>query len=227
MKTRTTLPHPGAYVTVSTAPSETRLTVTGHACVRSPPDQVTLRFGLGATEPTVEEALRNIATQRAALMRGLTSIAISPDDIQTTGPEVSPRHTYEEHCWTFKGMEGCETISLRVPHRPGRLNEILQALAADLPHMRTSVTYQLHDATTIRRQALAAAVEDARQRAEAIAWAAGFQLGAVHELVEMDEGVDRRDNDALAAPPLSSAAEPAAHEIAVGAAVQSVWALTS
>jgi uncharacterized protein YggE len=173
---------PGGAHAVDPQPSATAtaprsITVTGTGAVRSVPDRAQVSFGVetrattarGASQANASELRRVIdAVKRAGGQDvGTSSVSLYPqsgDDGEVTGYVAQNTVT--------------ATLNL------GKTGAAIDAAVAAGANQVYGPSLSASDAAALYRQALTAAVADARARAETLARAAGAELGAVTAIVE-------------------------------------------
>ncbi len=163
------------------------ITVTGRGRVLVTPDRIVFTITVSSLAPTVDESRRALESLRGGVSAALNRADVPADAIRSAGPDWRPEHEYEKQVLRFKGVAGREIITVRIPRESGRTAIILRELAAQLQLARVDVSQVARDTCAALAKALAAAVADARTRAEAIAAAAGVRLGPVRTLTHGDE----------------------------------------
>jgi uncharacterized protein len=151
--------------------------VNGVGSIRAAPDEAELSFGVDSRGRTAKEALaangdamrKVIAALRDAGAREVTTQYVSVWPVSEDGG-------------TFSGYSASNSVSATIAvERAGELVDVATATGANDvsgPQMSQS------DADRVYRKALAAAVDDARLRAEALAKAAGRTLGPITSIAE-------------------------------------------
>ena len=166
-----------------------RITVTGSASVATPPDVATVGYSVHGEGATPDAALGMLVAKRTAIDGGLAGLAgATPGE----GGEVSVREVRGHDCNRDGNDEpqlstgACAIIgytadlSLRFRTAAVRDAGTMAGLIARLGGSNARVEgFALTDETPARRRAVAAALADARQKADAIAVAAGVRLGSV------------------------------------------------
>jgi len=95
-----------------------------------------------------------------------------------------------------------------------------------LPHLEARVTYLARNTATARRKALGDAMADARDRAEALAWAAGLQLGTIREIHDAEDSSGGTISSAEAADHEIGPSEIEPHHVTIEGCARVVWSLT-
>lgn len=160
----------------ATAPDHL-VTVIGEGEVRVHPDQVVLTFGVLTLGPSAREAealnVASVGRVRAALV----AAGLDEDQVEIARQELVPE-SYQDYAGQTR-MSGFQarahiTALLRAPSKAdAAIDAALGAGATSLD----SVAYGVAGIEVARQSALAKALENARQRAAAIAAADGQSLG--------------------------------------------------
>lgn len=161
------------------------ITVTGEATLPTAPDMATVSLGVTAQGKTAAEALSTNTAALQAVMTRLAEAGVAPRDIQTSDLSLSPNWEMDEASGanTITGYVASNMISLQVRDLAG-LGGVLDAVVADGANTLNGISFGLQDPKPVMTAARKAAVEDARDRAETLAAAAGVRLGRVLSLSE-------------------------------------------
>jgi uncharacterized protein YggE len=160
------------------------LTVVGRAEVSVPPDEAALMLVVDAVSSTASEALAAVAERTASVIALLDQQGVGAASRTTTGLSVSEEGGHDaEGRRQHRGYRASERLTVRVADAEtvGRLvGEAVERANAQVqgPWWRVS------SANPARLEALRAAGEDARSRADALAAGVGVRVGAVTEAVE-------------------------------------------
>ena len=126
----------------------------------------------------------------------------------------------------FVGYCARHTVTLRLPLEKTRLNRLVEACLASGAEAEVDVHFTVLEPETVRNRLLAAAVENARQRAEVLTGAAGVKLGAIAQInygaTEVRFCSDSTDLCQGSAPP----PEIEASEFAAEERVQITWRIS-
>jgi uncharacterized protein YggE len=159
------------------------ITVNGYGEVLVPPDEATATLGVECVAATPREAMSEVAEQARALVGLLDALEIPPAKRSTTGVLVSEAGEHDpQGRWQHRGFRAVE--SLTVAAGAEVLGELIGGAVdrararVNGPHWRVAAD------NPARREALQAAAENARARAEAVAAGLGVRLGAIVEAKE-------------------------------------------
>jgi uncharacterized protein YggE len=172
-----------AQNTGSPAPSPTQrsVTVSGTSTIKASPDEAVISLGVQTQANTAQGALSQNADHMTAVFAALSGQAISKDDIATTGVSLYP--TYGQNGMDITGYQAANQIDVTV-HDMTKVGTIIDTAVGAGANLSNGITFKLSDASHGVNQALAAAVADARSKAEALATAGGAQLGQVMTIQE-------------------------------------------
>jgi uncharacterized protein YggE len=156
------------------------IAVTGVGHVTAIPDKAILTLGVSVLEKTAAQARAKAADAQQALISSLGKHAIAAGDRQTNALRVMAEYDYKDGAQRLRGYRVTNTLAVTVrtlDDLPALIDDALQA-AGDAATLH-GVEFDAEDRRGLERQALEAAVADARARAEVLAAATGARLGRV------------------------------------------------
>ncbi|HWH06344.1 MAG TPA: SIMPL domain-containing protein [Gaiellaceae bacterium] len=158
------------------------ITVNGSGSVSAEPDRAQLFLGV----ETQAETARAAVSQNAAAMRRLLGAlrAAGATDLQTQHVSVSARSNDGR---SIAGYAASNTVSATV-RQVAQAGAVIDAAVAAGANQVSGPMLSSSNAASLYRQALAAAVADARRSAEALAQASGLSLGRITAVVEGGSG---------------------------------------
>src|SRR5262249_51467359 len=158
--------------------------VTGDGSVSVPPDHAQVRSGVTTRAATVKEAAAANSKLMAAVLAALRDAGVAPKDIQTSQFSIRPVYAQEprnEPKLTGYSVSNQVTVIVRDTAKVGdTLDRIIAAGATDAGN----IAFLVDDPSKALDQARAAAIADARRKAEVYAKAAGTRLGQVEWITE-------------------------------------------
>lgn len=202
------------------------ITVTGKAGMEATPDVAQVTIGVSTRANTPLAARQANAEAMNATLDAIRALGIEDRDIQTSN--LNMYNTYGDY-GTVTGyrMSADLTIMVREISKAG---EVVDAAIAAGSNELNGVRYLVSNRDELYNQALTDAVELARQKAEALAAAAGKQVGMVKQVTETSEAAATRrtydmnaDTGNAAAEALKTVIQPGSTNI--DAEVQVVFAL--
>lgn len=166
----------------SAAPETTEvtggITVQGTGTVTSVPDQAQLSFGIESQGETARAALAANGAEMRRLIAALK--AAGAKDVKTQYVSVSPRYGDE---MSVLGYVATNAVSATVD-QIAKAGAVIDAAVEAGANQVSGPSLSLSDQEQLYRDALEAAVDDARERAEVLASAANVSLGDVKAIVE-------------------------------------------
>jgi uncharacterized protein len=160
--------------------AEDGITVTAVGSVKAVPDRAELSFGVTTDGKTAKDASTANAERMAELIDALKGAGVRSTEIRTQNVSVSRRHspTGEQ----LPGYTAENSVSVKVAsNRAGAIVDLAVASGAT---NASGPAFDVSDREALYRDALRAAVREARKKAEAIAGAGGISVGDVTRVVE-------------------------------------------
>lgn len=168
------------------------ISVTGTGSVSVAPDMATLRIGVVTEAESAAAAVAANSEAAKKVIATLKAKGIAPKDIQTANFSVSPvyRHdeTQRQEGPTIVGYRAANEVVARVRNLDS-LGEILDAAVSGGANRIDGLEFGLSDPADAEDNARAAAVRDAKHRAQVYAEAAGIGLGEILEISEAGGGI--------------------------------------
>ena len=161
--------------------SEGAITVSGLGVVTSIPNRAEFSFGVENRGRTAREAIAANTAELRRVIAALKDAGVSGDDIQTQHVSISPVTSGDGQ--TIVGYAASNTVAAKLREVASAGAIIDAAVAAGANHVYgPSLTRS--DQDELYRQALRAAISDARAKAQTIAAASGVTLGKVTSVSE-------------------------------------------
>ena len=163
------------------------ITVAARGAVSTRPDTATVSLGVAVLAKTAGDALRLAAERAATLIETVKSAGVADDDIQTSGLSLYPQ--YADQNRKVIGYNVSNNVTVRV-RQIDNVGAVVDAAARDVGDEITigGIAFSIEDDEAAVEQARAAAMADARHRADQYSAAAGGTTGPI---VAIDETVDR------------------------------------
>jgi uncharacterized protein len=161
--------------------AENTVTVIGVGTVTSQPDEAVLGLGVRTQASDANDALKENASRMAAVMKALHDLGIGDADISTSSVSLYPNYSNDGS--TITGYVAENDISVTV-HDLAKVGSAIDDAVAAGANVSSGVTFQMSDANAGLSDALKQAVGNARDKAEALAGAAGAKLGGVVSITE-------------------------------------------
>jgi uncharacterized protein YggE len=159
----------------------------GQASVKRAPDQAWVSIAAESRATASAEAQRLAAEAMTAVTAALAKTGLSGDAIRTTGYSLQPDMEYVNGRSRVRGYIARNQLEARVDDLR-KLSSVLDAAGSSGATSIAGLRFDIKDRTTVEREALRLAVQDAMARAAAIAGGAGAKLGPI---VRIDEQSDQ------------------------------------
>jgi uncharacterized protein YggE len=157
------------------------ITVNGVGTVKSVPDEAQMSFGVQTEAPTAREALARNSAQMERVLAALEAAGVVKKDIQTQDVSVWPQ--YDTTGKDEQGYTARNSVSVTM-HELDRAGAVIDAATRAGANEVSGPMLSSAGREKLEAQALDAAVDNARKKAEALAKAAGVGLGQVTAIVE-------------------------------------------
>ncbi|HMM07629.1 MAG TPA: SIMPL domain-containing protein [Paracoccus solventivorans] len=201
--------------------------VQGEGRTNVAPDLATVSIGVTTQAETAAQAMADNATRQSAIIEVLRAQGIAPEDLQTQGLNLSPMQDYsrEGQPPLITGYQAQNIVTARVrdiPQLGALLDAMVEAGATDV----RGISFTREDAAAAEDEARAAAVVEARRRAEVIAQAAGMVLGPLQSLTDATRSGGPRPMEMMMARAADAQSTPIeAGQLTITAAVTGVWTM--
>lgn len=214
-----------AQTSADESPSRT-VTVSGSGRVSATPDTAIINIGVETQADTAEAALSDNSERMQELIDSLKESGIAAENIQTTS--INLRAQYEEEARInsdgrrLVGYRAVNMVEVRVTDLDN-LGEILDTAVQAGGNQIQGIRFEISDSAELQDQARAAAVENARDKAEQLATLTESELGQVISIDETSRTpgpvVRMEAADAAAAVPVEAGSQM------IEVQVQVVWQL--
>lgn len=174
--------------------SATTINVSGQGKIQAVPDIGQFSFSVTAEATSAAEAQQKSATDINAIMTYLKGAGVAEKDIKTENYNLSPKYTYQQgmcpvgtYCPPGKRVLDGYTVSQTVVVKVRKLDQSGTLIAGVGQHGATdisSLSFTIDDPTALEAQARAKAIDNAKQKATALAHDLGMQLGKMTDFNE-------------------------------------------
>lgn len=171
-----------AQVSPSPATSQRSVTVTGTATIKAAPDEAVVSLGVQTQANTAQGALTDNATKMTAVLDAVANEGIAKGDVATSSVSLYP--TYGQNGQDITGYQAQNQVDVTVRDL-SKVGRVIDAAVGAGANLTNGITFKLSDQNQGVTQALADAVGNARDKAQALAAAGQATLGQV---LTIDEG---------------------------------------
>ena len=156
------------------------MSVSGSGRVTVVPDIATINIGVRTEADLVTDALDGNTAQANAISQVLQDLGVAEEDIQTSNFNIYPSERYDPMTGQVEGRYFVveNTVNVKVGDL-SILGEVLSAVVEAGANNIYGINFNVEDREVSVAEARQLAIEDAQAKAEAIADAAGVQLGEI------------------------------------------------
>jgi hypothetical protein len=212
-----------SLASAQTLPELRLITMNGHGEARAVPDTAMLSAGVSAQAPTAAAALAANTARMETVITALKQQGIADKDIQTSNFSISPQYANgNNEAPRITGYQANNQVEVRLDD-VSKLGATLDALVTAGANQMNGVSFSIRDDAALLAQARAAAVADARLKAETFSKAAGVGLGTI---LSIGESGNEGPRPMFAAAPMMARAKSvpvALGEQSINADVTIVW----
>lgn len=168
-------------VTAPAAESATPIntvSASGHGEVAAAPDEAIMSFGVTRRDKDAKKALDAASKAAEKVGAELQKQGVKKDDVQTSGVTVYPQYRESGGKAVIDGFEASINVTAKVTDL-GSLGKVITALSNAGADTINGPTFSIGDDSDFRAKAIEAAVADAKKSAQAMASAAGKEVGEV------------------------------------------------
>ncbi|HET7094036.1 MAG TPA: SIMPL domain-containing protein [Thermomicrobiales bacterium] len=176
---------PGATAPANQAFGQPTVTVTGHGSVTVPPDTAGITIGVDIIRSTLAEAQSEANAQATAVIDAVKAQGIDEKDIQTSNFSVSIMRDYSEGGDPTKitGFEVMNQVNVTI-RDISKIGDVLDAVVTAGANSIYNIFFFVDDPAPHESAARKLAVQDAHDKADELATAAGMTLGPVLSITE-------------------------------------------
>ncbi|MBN9388111.1 MAG: SIMPL domain-containing protein [Chloroflexi bacterium] len=205
------------------------ITVQGTGVVILQPDVVRLNVGVTLKAATVSDAQKQSADTSAKITDALKAAGIKAEDIKTVNYSINPDYTYEPNQPPkLNGYQIDNTLQVTI-RDVTKTGSIIDAASTAGANQINGINFTVENNTDALKQARAAAVADAKAKADQLAAAGQVQVGSIINIVEVAQNADPVPmvaNDARAAAAGSAATQIESGQLKVVVNVQVTFGIS-
>jgi uncharacterized protein len=163
------------------------ITVRGAARASRTPDRASVQLAVEVRAATAGDAHREAGERMRTLLSALGDLGVSGADVATQQVDLSATYDYRETGTRLTGYAARQALAVTVRDL-ARVAPVIDGAVAAGADQVTGVALSVADTSALLRDLRAAAVADARIRAESLAAAAGVGLGPPVAITEVADG---------------------------------------
>jgi uncharacterized protein YggE len=156
------------------------LSINGNGTILIEPDIAYINIGVQTEGSNAQEVVDSNNQQSQALIDALSGEGVAEKDIQTSNFSIYPRQEYDREGQPTGEITYIVNNTVSVTLRElDNIGTVLNAVVSAGANTINGIQFDIEDREAAQQQAMVAAVENARARAEVLAAAAGVDLGDV------------------------------------------------
>ncbi len=165
--------------------ADSDITVTGTGEVLVPADVAVVSLGVSATDREVLTAQTRANETIAAIREALIAGGIAEEDINTDYINIYAMYDYSSGMEQITAYNANSTLAIRVADID-RTGEVIDIAFGAGANTLNGISFSATNTEEARSKAMRAAVEDAKEKAEILADAAGLLIRGVEDIVEQN-----------------------------------------
>jgi uncharacterized protein len=193
------------------------ITATGSGAALSTPNRAAFSFGVATQARSAAAALNGNNAEMRKVIDALKRAGVAARDLQTSSVSLSPR--YSPNGEDIVGFTASNTVNATI-RNPSRSGAVIDAAVGAGANQVYGPSFTRSDETVLYRRALAAAVANARGKAQTLAGAAKVRLGRLLSIVESSAGPVPLAEKAAAARDVGAPIEPGTQRIEASVTVE-------
>jgi uncharacterized protein YggE len=164
----------------TTTPAGKTITVTGNGSITTVPDRATFQFSIETHARTASAALTQNSDDATAVIAALKAAGVSSANLQTSQVSLQPQSSQDGT--TIIGYVASNSVTVRTPLTGA--GKVVDAAVGAGANGVSGPSLDVSDQSSLYRDALHKAVDDAKLKAQALADAAGLSLAGAQSVTE-------------------------------------------
>ena len=193
------------------------ITAIGAGAALSTPNRAAFSFGVTTQARSAAAALNSCSTEMRKVIDALKRAGVAARDIQTSSVSLSPRYSASGE--DIAGFTASNTVNATI-RNVSRSGAVIDAAVGAGANQVYGPSFTRSDEAVLYRRALAAAVANARGKAQALARAGKVRLGRVLSIIESSTGPVPLAEKAAAARDVGAPIEPGTQRIEASVTVE-------
>lgn len=162
------------------------ITISGEGKITAIPDIANVQLGLTTEKNTVANAQKENTDKMNQLNQQLKALGVDAQDIQTNNYSIYPQYDYNNGKQTLRGYQVNQTVTVKIRNLD-KIGDIL-AMAGTLGLNQVGgLSFNIDDPEKLQQEARIKALENAKEKAKALADVMGVNLGKVVSFTESSQ----------------------------------------
>ncbi len=166
--------------------SQDTISVVGHGEVSSQPDQALISLTISAMHREVKKAKIEADRKYQTVAAAIKQHGIDERDVKLSTLNIFPEYQWQNNSQSFKGIRVSRTLTVTVDNLdlvPSLMQSLVETQVSTINGVQTSIKNR----SGLEREALKAAIADAKEKAEFLATQFGKTLGDAHSISEFNQ----------------------------------------
>jgi hypothetical protein len=165
------------YIGKPTAERDT-IAISGEGKITSIPDIASVEVGLMTEKGDVKSAQKENTEKMNRLIANLKKLGVESQDIQTSYYNIYPQYDWPDGKQVLRGYQVNQGVSVKIRNLE-KIGDILAAAGEGGANQVSGLSFNIDDPETLRQEARIKALQNAKEKAEALAEVAGVRLGKI------------------------------------------------
>jgi uncharacterized protein YggE len=154
------------------------IAISGEGKVTAIPDIATIDVGLMTEKSDVKNAQLENTTKMNRLIANLKNLGVDSKDIQTSYYNIYPQYDWPNGKQILRGYQVSQGVTVKIRNLD-KIGDILAAAGEGGANQVSGLSFNIDDPEVLRQEARVKALENAKEKAEALARVAGVSLGKI------------------------------------------------
>ena len=160
--------------------SDKKISIVETGTVKVMPDAAYVSVKIEGKDMEYNKAITLAYENAANLIKHITACGIENKELKTSGLNVVPRYEYVNNKSEFAGYAYSQEVQFEIPLASDKMKKFTESLA-DF-NVMCNLSYKLMNEKDAKNAALRNAINNAKEKAELIATAAGVELGEITKI---------------------------------------------
>ncbi|MBU1146289.1 SIMPL domain-containing protein [Patescibacteria group bacterium] len=165
------------YIGKPTAERDT-IAISGEGKVTGIPDIATVSVGLQTEKADVKSAQTENTNKMNRLIANLKNLGVDSQDIQTSYYNIYPQYDWPNGKQILRGYQVSQGVAVKIRNL-SKIGDILAAAGEGGANQVSGLSFNIDDPEALRQEARVKALENAKEKADALARVAGVKLGKI------------------------------------------------
>lgn len=158
--------------------SKETISFSGDGKVIGIPDVASVNFSVITDKMTVKEVMNENAEKMNAVISFIKESGVDEKDLKTQTFFLNPRYDWFKGTRIFKGYELTSTLAVKIRDLT-KISDIIDGAVSRGANQAGNIQFVIDDPEKLQEEARLKAIENAKEKAQSIAEAAGLRLGKI------------------------------------------------